>query len=102
MTRWPTMALAAVIVLGAACGSSGAEVPAPLREVGFDQKLAQQVPLDLEFRDETGRRVRLSESFNGKPVILVLAWYRCPQLCTEVLNGLVRSLLDIPLELGKD
>jgi protein SCO1/2 len=85
-----------------AIGPARAEVPAPLQSVGFDQKLDQQVPLDLEFRDELGNRVRLRDSFDGKPVILVLAWYRCPQLCNEVLNGLVRALLDIPLDLGKD
>jgi protein SCO1/2 len=35
-------------------------------------------------------------------VVLVLAWYRCPMLCTEVLNGLVQAMLDMKLDLGKD
>jgi protein SCO1/2 len=101
MTRRVLLTLAVGVVLGAA-GRAGAEVPTPLREVSFDQKLDQQVPLDLEFRDDTGGRVRLRDSFDGKPVILVLAYYRCPKLCNEVLNGLVRSLLDVPLDLGRD
>ena len=73
-----------------------------LRGVGFDQRVNEQVPLDLPFRDEAGREVRLGDYFHGKPVILVLAYYRCPMLCTEVLNGLVRAMLDMSLDAGKD
>jgi protein SCO1/2 len=77
-------------------------LPPILRQVGFDQRLNEQVPLDLIFRDETGRAVKLGDYFTSKPVILVLAYYRCPMLCTEVLNGLVRTLLDVPFAMGKD
>jgi protein SCO1/2 len=79
-----------------------AVLPPPLRGVGFDQRLGAQVPPDLMFRDEAGRAVRLGDYFDGKPVILVLAYYKCPMLCTQVLNGLVRALLDVPLDVGKD
>ncbi|HEX5270092.1 MAG TPA: SCO family protein, partial [Gemmataceae bacterium] len=64
--------------------------------------LGAQVPLDAEFRDETGGVVKLGDYFGDKPVILVLAYYRCPGLCTMVLNGLVQALLDVPLEMGRD
>jgi protein SCO1 len=77
-------------------------LPPSLREVGFDQRLNEQVPLDLVFRDENGKSVRLRDCVGGKPVILVLAYYRCPMLCTEVLNGLVRALLDLPFNAGKE
>jgi protein SCO1/2 len=70
--------------------------------VGFDQRLNAQVPLDLEFTDEAGRTVRLADYFHGKPVILVLAYYRCPMLCSEVLNGLVRAMLDLPFDVGNE
>jgi protein SCO1/2 len=73
-----------------------------LREVGFDQRLNEQVPLELEFRDEAGRTVRLADCFDGKPVVLVLAYYRCPMLCTQVLNGLVKAMLDMHLSAGRD
>lgn len=58
----------------------------------FDQKLGSQVPLNLSFKDETGRSVKLADYFGKKPVILNLVYYQCPSLCTEVLNGLVRAL----------
>jgi protein SCO1/2 len=78
-------------------------LPRSLQKVGFDQKLNEEIPLDLVFRDENGSEVALADYFgHGKPVILVLAYYRCPMLCTEVLNGLVRALLEVSLQMGKD
>lgn len=77
-------------------------LPPVLRSVGFDQRLDAQVPLDLVFRDEAGQAVHLGDYFGKKPVILVLAYYRCPMLCTMVLNGLVRALLDVPFQAGKE
>src|SRR5579871_484337 len=89
-------------LLAAFAGPGLAQLPSSLQGVGFDQRLNEQVPLDAEFRDEAGRTKKLGEYFGNKPVILVLAYYRCPMLCTQVLNGLVRALLDVPLEMGKD
>jgi len=77
-------------------------LPPAIRDVGWDQKLDAPVPVDLAFRDETGQTVRLRDYFDGKPVILVLAYYRCPMLCNQVLNGLVQSMLDLPFDAGKE
>jgi protein SCO1/2 len=77
-------------------------VPAALQGVGFDQRLNAQVPLDLTFNDETGQPIKLGDCFQGKPVILVLAYYQCPRLCTLVLNGLVQGMLEMPFNVGKD
>jgi len=75
--------------------------PSLLKEVGIDQKLNQSIPLDLEFRDEHGKPVRLAEYFGQKPVILSMVYYNCPMLCTQVLNGLESSLKLIPMDIGK-
>ncbi|MCU1232471.1 MAG: electron transport protein SCO1/SenC [Candidatus Solibacter sp.] len=78
-------------------------LPGALLGVGIDQKLDQQVPLDLKFKDEAGREVPLSTYFTkGKPVILALVYYRCPMLCTQILNGLAGSLKAVTLDPGKD
>ena len=71
-------------------------------QVGFDQKLGVQLPLDLSFRDETGRELRLAELFGQRPVILAPVYYRCPLLCNQLLNGLTRSLKPVALGAGKD
>jgi protein SCO1/2 len=76
--------------------------PPALRGVGIDQKLNAQVPLDLTFVDEFGNTVRLRDFFNGKPVILTPVYYQCPMLCNLVLNGLLSSMRQISLDLGKD
>jgi protein SCO1 len=76
--------------------------PALLRDVGLDQRLGNLIPLDLTFRDEHGQTVTLRQFFGAKPVILTLVYYQCPMLCTEVLNGLLRSAKEVPLEIGKD
>ena len=73
-----------------------------LKQVGIDQKIGQQLPLDLTFKDETGREVRLGEYFHGKPVVMALAYYECPMLCTQVLNGVTGALKTLSLDAGKD
>lgn len=70
-------------------GDSGP--PAP-EDVRFEQKLGDPVPLDLEFTDHDGHPVRLRDLTGGKPTLLVLAYYRCPKLCNQVLTGLLDSL----------
>jgi len=72
-----------------------------LAAAGFDQKLNAQVPAELEFRDETGSAVRLGDYLGGKPVILALAYYECPNLCGVLLNDLVDKLRDIRLNIGQ-
>ena len=81
--------------------SNSSSPPPILRDVGIDQKLNDQIPLDLVFRDENGTAVHLGEYFRQKPVILVLAYYNCPMLCTLVLNGLLDSLKQMSLNVGQ-
>jgi protein SCO1/2 len=63
-----------------------------LKNIGVDQKLDAQVPLNLEFRDETGKSVRLGDYFGKRPVILNLAYFGCTMLCGEVQSGIIGSL----------
>ena len=76
--------------------------PELLKDVGIDQKLNDEIPLDLTFRDEHGKTVELAQFFGSKPVILTLVYYNCPMLCTQVLNGLDRTLKQLPMDIGKD
>ena len=67
-----------------------------LDAVDIKNKLGTLIPLELMFKDETNTPVSLGDYFDGnKPVILTLAYYRCPMLCTLVLNGIVEGLSGI-------
>ena len=86
---------------GAAAPASSA-VPPQVAGLTFDQRLNESVPLDATFRDESGATVRLGDLTRGKPAVLVLAYYRCPQLCTLVLNGVLDGLRDVPYRIGEE
>ena len=102
LARCALVASALTMLAGLPAGAENQnEKPSLLRNVGIDQKLNQQLPLDLTFRDEIGKVVQLGEYFGDKPVILALVYYECPMLCTQELNGLLRSLQNIPLDIGK-
>lgn len=78
-------------------------LPKVLDQVGIEQKLDAQIPLDTEFKDENGNIVKLGEYFkSGRPVILALVYYECPMLCNEVLNGLTGGLKGISFDAGKE
>jgi protein SCO1/2 len=79
-----------------------AEMPGPLKSVGYDQRIGQQLPLGAELRDEAGRPVKLSAFFGRRPVLLVLAYYHCPMLCDLVLQGVETSLKPLSLDPGRD
>jgi protein SCO1 len=106
-----TWIAAALLVFSACAPSAVAQLQGPvqdigvrpelLKDVGIDQKLNDSIPLGLTFRDESGNAVELRQYFGQKPVILSLVYYSCPMLCTQVLNGLMRSLRDIPMDAGK-
>jgi len=83
-------------------GTPSSTLPRALQEIGFDQNLDQPVPLDTPFRDEHGTTVRLGDYFGKRPVVLVFAYYDCPMLCTQVINGLSSALGVLSLTPGKD
>lgn len=85
---------------GGATAQNSKVVPPELKNVGIDQRLNNQVPLDLVFRDETGKTVRLGDYFGEKPVIVSLIYFNCPQLCPMVENGLLESLREVKFDVG--
>jgi protein SCO1 len=99
-----TLRPAALLLALAAAAPLSAQpmMPSPVREVGWDQKMGAQLPLDATFRDENGKTVRLGDYFGKRPVILSLAYYECPMLCGIALEGLARSLRGFTLSPGAD
>ena len=99
---WLAAFLFAGLPLHAQMASGPDTRPPILREVGIDQKLGEQVPLDLGFRDEQGNTVKLGQYFGQKPVVLALVYYQCPMLCTQVLNGLTSALKVLKFDAGNE
>jgi protein SCO1 len=105
-------------VIGALCllGSAGAfaqsipsnvqpaasNMPPVLQNVGFEPQLNAQLPLDLAFRDETGRNVNLRDYFGARPVVLAFVYYTCPMLCDQVAQGVVGTLRMLSFNPGRD
>jgi protein SCO1 len=83
-------------------GNVSTGLPTALRDVGIQQKLNQQLPLDLVFHDETGQPVKLGQYFGQRPVVLALVYYNCPMLCTQILNGMVTSFRVLPFQISKE
>jgi protein SCO1/2 len=77
-------------------------LPKALNGVGIDQKLNEQLPLDLEFKNESGENVKLGDYFGKKPVVLSLVYYQCPMLCNQVLNGMVTSFKVMAFQPGQE
>ena len=79
------------------------QMPGPLKEVGFDQRLGETLPLDAAFVDEAGRGVVLGDYFGEqRPVVLMLGYYHCPMLCPLIWNGLAKSVGVLEFEVGRD
>jgi protein SCO1/2 len=74
--------------------------PPYLQNVGIEQHLDGQVPADLTFTDDTGRRVKLGDYFGTKPLILNLVYYNCTMLCGEALAGLSGSMKMVKFDVG--
>ncbi len=74
----------------------------PSRDVGLDQKLNGQVPLNLAFKDETGKSIHLSDYFGKKPVIINMIFYRCPGVCTLELDGMAKAFNKLKYNAGEE
>jgi protein SCO1 len=119
--RWPGMATWLVLASALAClgselpaqaqsqffgyqkpGTPADQQPLLLKKISIEQRLNTQIPLNLEFRDETGKLVHLGDYFGKRPVILSLVYYQCKILCPEEIDGLVGALEMVKFNPGRD
>jgi len=89
-----------ILALAVSWPGAGARAqPAPNPPVlQFDQRLGAAIPPGLAFRDQAGRAVTLGDYFAQRPVILVLGYYRCPMLCSTLMDGILQSLRSIGVD----
>lgn len=99
--------LLALLVIAAALFARPARadttVPKQLQGAEIDDHTGQTVPRDIKLRDQNGREVTLGDYLaDGKPLVVQLAYFECPMLCSLVINGLVQGMKAIPQVPGKD
>ena len=100
-----------ILLVGLACAGSALaqdpqpvdeQLPADLQGMQLVEKLNDELPAGLEFRDQNGREVTLGDYFDGeRPVILTLNYFRCPMLCGLTLNGMVDGLAQVEWTAGE-
>jgi protein SCO1/2 len=94
---------AQVSAIGDKSMGQAADKPSPLLgKISITQRLNAQLPLALNFVDESGKNVQLSDYFGKRPAILALVYFQCPMLCSEELNGLTGALEMVSLKPGRD
>jgi len=74
-----------------------------LQKIDVIEHPGEQLPLELTFTNTDGKTVQLRDYFQpGRPVLMTLAYYECPMLCTFVLNGLSEGVANISFNPGED
>ncbi len=97
------ISLTAALLAPSALVRADDAVAPELKGITIDEKSGSTIPLDLPFVDETGKPVKLGDYFHhGRPVILQLSYFGCPMLCTLISQGMVDSLNNLTLVMGKD
>jgi protein SCO1 len=82
--------------------SAGSPAAMVVERVGIKPRLGEKLPLDTEFVDSNGNKVRLGDCFSDRPVILHLVYYECPMLCRLSSDGLLGTISTLSLKPGQD
>jgi protein SCO1/2 len=92
-----------LILSVSASGQIANRNPDELMNIDVDEKLGDKVPGDIQLINALGETFILDSLYHrDKPIVLVMAYYNCPMLCTLVLNGVVEGLRPVSLAPGRD
>lgn len=69
-----------------------------LKQVDYRQRIGKVLPGELRFRDRHGDLVSIDSLTDGKPLVLALAWYNCPQLCPMLLDRIAQATAALPFD----
>lgn len=74
-----------------------------LQNIDVVEHLGDTIPQHLTFINDRGQELPLSNYLHrGRPLMLILAYYNCPMLCTLILNGITQAIYNVDLKLGRD
>lgn len=100
---WRTLRTCSALLLGLASSLPALMVHAqalalpPQQSAQYLQRLDAQLPLSAAFTDDNGAATRLGTFFDKRPVVMVLGYYHCPNLCSTLMDGVLESLADVHL-----
>lgn len=81
-------------------------IPAEMSHVDVTEHLDAPIPGNAHFRDQDGRAVDIGDYFGKRPIALILAYHRCPVLCSLIQHAAAttfKSLADTDGKIvGKD
>jgi protein SCO1/2 len=99
------LSIVCAILIGLVASPTHAEteVPKELRGIEIQDKAGTVVPRDLELIDQDGKRIWLADELDGsRPVVLVMAYFDCPMLCSLVINELLAQMKKLEWSAGKE
>ncbi len=78
-------------------------IASEMEGVDILEHLGDTIPLNTVLIDDDGKEITLGAILaSGKPIMLHMGYYKCPMLCTLVLNEAIRSLAKVELSIGKE
>jgi protein SCO1/2 len=84
-------------------GEGSLSVPKIMQGTEIVDKPGAMVPKDIELINHLGQPVKLGDYLGqDKPLILIMAYYKCPMLCSLVANGTMDAIKGQSLKLGRD
>ena len=74
-----------------------------IQSIDVDNMLGKKITKSLEIVNDKNEKVTIGSFFNReKPVVMIMAYYQCPMLCSMVLNGLSDAINATGLAPGED
>lgn len=77
-------------------------LPGPLRDLEWDQRMGEMLPLEARFVDQDGNAVTIGQFFGERPVLIAPVYFECPMLCSLVLDGVVRGVKPLKFVPGEE
>lgn len=104
LSGWRKRLSVCIVLFGLAQIASAAGGPQEqsLTAAGFQQNIGEKLAVGTKFLDDNGLVTTLNDALNGKPAILVFAWYDCPNLCSILLDDLTANLEKLSWQAGKE
>jgi protein SCO1 len=91
-----------ILAMCAILPSASAAPPQDPAAIAYVQRPGARLPMETRLRDQNDALLRVSELFEGKPLILAFGYFRCKSFCPVLRADLLETLRRSDLEAGRD